>query len=222
MNVFHPPRPLLPLLLACLLPLAATAQAGSINDGIGTALDQARQEVQHDLAAARAELETGNLEVGSGLDFGNSGRHGDKGGKPLPRAEITPQGDFLIEGRPVGIDQTQRQQLLAYRGQVIGIAKAGIDIGERSAQVAIEAVDRGLFSLMFAAMTGNLGRNLEKSIKQSIEPGVMQICRSLPALRDSQQRLADSLPQFRPYATLEAGDIEDCENNIREEFAQNL
>lgn len=218
MNALRIQRRLLPLLLAGLLPLAAQAgepSKGSIEREISSELAEARREVRQELAAARAELETENLDVGNSLRFGKSGHSGEA----LPKAEITPQGDFLVDGQAVAIDAHQRKQLLAYRGQVIEIAKAGIDIGERSAQLAIDAVDRGLFSLMLGAMTGSLERKLEKTIKQTVEPGVLQICRSLPSLRDSQQRLADSLPQFRPYATLEADDVKDCESEVRREFA---
>lgn len=217
-------RPLLALLLASLLPLAAQAagpDGHGIQDEISADLADARREVRTELAAARAELETGNLEVGNGLHFGKSGKRTTQDRESLPKAEITPRGDFLIEGKAVAIDARQRQELLAYRRQVIDVAQAGIDIGERSAQVALEAVDRGLFSLMFSAMTGSLERDLEKTIKASIEPGVRQICHSLPALHESQQRLAAGLPQFRPYATLEADDADDCEDEIRQEFAQN-
>jgi hypothetical protein len=38
----------------------------------------------------------------------------------------------------------------------------------------------------------------------------MQICRQLPAMRDTQQQLAASLPAFKPYATLDQADIDDC------------
>ncbi|AKC87791.1 hypothetical protein [Pseudoxanthomonas suwonensis] len=217
-------RCLLPLLLAGLLPLAAQAtepQAGGIAREISAELAEARKEVRQELAAARTKLETENLEVGQSLRFGKSGKRADNDREPLPRAEITPRGDFLIEGKPVAVDDRQRRDLLAYRGQVIDIAKAGIDIGERSAQLALDTVDRGLFSLVFSAMTGSLERRLEKTIKETVEPGVRQICHSLPALLDTQQRLAASLPQFQPYATLQADDVEDCENGIRREFAKN-
>ena len=151
---------------------------------------------------------------------GKSGqRRDDKA--PLPRAEITPHGDFLVDGKAVAIDAGQRSELLAYRGQVIELAKAGIELGERSAELALESVDRGLFRLILAAMTGSLERNLEKTIKASIEPGIIQICQGLPALHASQQLLAQSLPQFRPYATLEADDVKDCETDVRREFALN-
>lgn len=221
MNELRIRRILLPLLLVGLLPLAAqaTPKGNSADDEISADLAEAREEVRAELAAARLELETGNLELGDGLHFGKSGKH--SADESLPKAEITPHGDFLIEGKAVDIDDGQRKELLDYRGQVIEIAKAGIDIGEASAQAALDVVDRGIFSLVFSAMTGSLERRVEKTVKQTVEPGVVRICRSLPALMESQQRLSTSLPQFRPYATLEADDVEDCEKDIRQEFAQN-
>ncbi|WP_372014277.1 hypothetical protein [Pseudoxanthomonas sp. 10H] len=219
----HIRRPILPLLLAAMLPLAAVAAPpkGGIEAEISADLAEAREEVSRELAAARLELETENLQLGDSLHFGKSGKRATRSSAPLPKAEITPRGDFLVDGKAVAIDAAQRRELLAYRGQVIDIAQAGIDIGERSAKLALEAVDRGLFSLMFSAMTGSLERDIEKTIKQSIEPGVVQICRRLPALMESQQRLAGSLAEFRPYATLEADDVDDCEDEIRREFALN-
>ena len=215
-------RALLPLLLASLLPFAAqtaNARDTSIDSEISADLASARDDVRAELAAARRELETGNLQLGDNLRFGKSGKRTADEDRVLPKAEITPRGDFLIEGKAVAIDVGQRQQLLRYRGQVIDIAKAGIDIGERSAQAALEVVDRGLFSLMVGAMTGSLERRVEKTVRETVEPGVRQICHRLPALMDTQQRLSASLPSFRPYATLEADDVEDCEREVRREFA---
>jgi len=215
-------RVLMPLLFVGLLPLAApvaNAKDTDIRSEISRDLADARNEVRAELADARRKLETDNLELGDNLHFSKSGKRRADDDKVLPKAEITPQGDFLIEGKPVAIDGRQRQDLLRYRHQVIDIAKAGIDIGERSAQVALEAVDRGLFSLMVSAMTGNLERRIEKTVKETVEPGVRQICRTLPDLHVTQHRLSASLPQFRPYATLDADDAENCEKDLRREFA---
>ena len=155
--------------------------------------------------------------LGNSLHFGKpAGRRRED---TLPRAEITPRGDFLVDGRPVTIDAGQRRELLDYRRQVIDIAKAGIDIGERTAQAALETVDRGVFRLMLGALSGGLERNIEKTVKANVEPGVRRICQRLPDLLASQQRLAASLPAFRPYATLERDDIDDCEDTLRREFA---
>ena len=215
-------RVLMPVFLASILAFAgqpAHARDTRIDNEVSADLADARSEVRTELAAARRELDTGNLQLGDSLRFGTSDARASHADRTLPQAEITPQGDFLIEGRPVAIDRHQRQELLLYRGEVIAIAKAGIDIGERSAQAALDAVDRGLFSLMFGAITGSLERRIEKTVRETVEPGVRQICLSLPALRDRQQRLSATLPAFRPYATLEADDVEDCENQMRREFA---
>ena len=103
---------------------------------------------------------------------------------------------------------------------MIGIAKSGIDIGQRSAEAALDAVGNGsLFGLVVGAMTGSLERRIERLVRAEVEPGVRGICRQLPALMQAQQRLASSLAQFRPYATLEAGDVDDCEKQVRRDFA---
>ena len=216
------PRMLMTMFLASLLPLAVqTANAGDtrIDNEISADLADARSEVRTELAAARRELDTGNLQLGDSLRFGTSDARASHADRALPRAEITPQGDFLIEGKPVAIDRYQRQELLLYRGEVIAIAKAGIDIGQKSAEAALDVGDRSWVTLLFTAMTGSLERRIEKTVRETVEPGVRQICLSLPALRDRQQRLSATLPAFRPYATLEADDVEDCENEMRREFA---
>jgi len=92
--------------LALLLVVPLAAQAGDIR----TELADARKEVRVELAKARQELETENLRIDNSLQFGGSGRRQTS----LPRAEITPQGDFLIDGKAVAVNVTQRRQLLAY------------------------------------------------------------------------------------------------------------
>ncbi len=205
------------LALALLLPLGA--QAGTVRDEVRHDMAEARNEVRADLAKARVELETENLEVGNGFHFGKDGKRKSSHDEKLPKAEITPRGDFLIEGKAVAVNATQRQQLLGYRGLVIDIAKDGIDAGEHAAMAAIEATDTSLFGLIWGGMTGSLERRVERTVKEHVEPMVRRICRRLPDVLASQQQLSASLPQFRPYATLERDDVDDCEKDIRNEFA---
>lgn len=216
-------RILPPMLSACLL-VAMLAPAppgqaadGGVNQEISSELAQARREVQADLAKARLELTTGNIDVARSL---RPGQASEEAASALPTAEITPDGDFLVDGEAVAVNAAQRRQLLDYRGQVVDIGLAGIDIGERSAQLAIDAVDRGVFSLVVAAMTGSLERRLEKEITTAVASDVRAICSRLPALYASEQRLARSLPAFRPYATMTADEADDCERQVRREFAR--
>ena len=198
--------------LALLLVVPLAAQAGDIR----TELADARKEVRVELAKARQELETENLRIDNSLQFGASGRRQTS----LPRAEITPQGDFLIDGKAMAVNVTQRRQLLAYRERSLEIARYGIEIGQRSADAALDAIGNGsIVGLLFGAFTGNLENRIERMVKQQIEPAVRGLCRQLPALRESQQRLATELPPFKPYATLGTDDIDDCERDVRREFA---
>ena len=208
--------------LSLLLPLAAQAQPPRSADTGITAeirreLGDARREVRAELAKAKQDLDTGDLQLQDSLQFGKQAK--SKRTAAEKAAAITPQGDLLIDGKPQEIDAGQRHQLLAYRGLVVEIAKVGIDIGQKSADAALDAVDGSWVSLMFGAMTGSLERRIERTVREQVEPGVRGICRMLPRVMDSQQRLAASLPQFRPYATLEREDVADCENSVRREFA---
>lgn len=208
--------------LALCLPMVAWSappETGGVREEIRRDLEDARRDIRTDLAKARVELETENLDVGNSLQIHGNGSRKAKTEPALPKAEITPQGDFLIEGEAVAIDAAQRRQLLDYRGMVIDVARAGIDIGEVSALAAVDSVDRGVFSLMVSAMTGSLERRIERTVRNTVGPGVLLICDRMPALRDAQQQLASDLPAFRPYARLEAQDADSCRNEVRREFA---
>lgn len=204
------------LLLVALLPLAS--HAGERSE-IGRELDQARKELRAELARERARLETENLPLGDSLRLGRRDRKAGATGRDQPKGEITPAGDLLIDGSAVAVDAAQRRQLLDYRAQVIDVARAGIEAGEKAALVAIEATDVSMFRLITGALTGSLERRVEAVVKQELQPAILQVCRRLPQLRDSQQALATSLPAFRPYATLGSQDIASCEADVRRDLA---
>lgn len=215
-------KPLAIALLAALLPLGAQAEesiASSTRSEIKREMADARREVRIEMAKARIELDSENLSLDKGLHFGKHGKKQPADKEALPVAQITPKGDFLIDGKTVTVDTQQRQQLLDYRGQVIELAKIGIDGGERAAIAALDATDVSVFSLIVGGLSGSLERRVEASVKQHVVPLVQQICRRLPQVLESQQRLATSLPQFRPYASLERDDIEDCDREVLNEFA---
>ena len=211
--------------LALLLTLPFAAQATPPGSDIGKEISQeladARIEMRAEMAKAREELRTGNLELDHSMRFSGSDRkHQDKDlHHDLPPAEITPQGDLLVDGKAVAIDAGQRKQLLAYRQQVIAIALSGIDVGERSAEAALEMVDSSWVALLLNAMTGRLERKVERMVMEQVQPAVLAICARLPDVMASQQRLASQLPAFQPYANLEQADIDGCEDELRSEFA---
>ncbi|WP_374013649.1 hypothetical protein [Pseudoxanthomonas koreensis] len=204
----------LAMALACLLPLAACSREPAPADPAATATGNSDtligQAVRRGLDKARQELATSNIPVGgqhgAGINFGDKFGGGVRSGEP--RAEITPQGDLLIDGKAVALDDTQRQLLLAHRGNIIAIAETGIGLGMQGADLGAKAA-AGALKSMFSGNAEAFEKQMEAEGKK-IEAEALKICHQLPALLQSQQALAAALPAFVPYATMDASDIEDC------------
>ena len=198
----QPPAP--PAPPAAPAPPTAAADQSFIGRHVGGAIEQARKE-----------LATQNISIGDGMDININGRqiHSDGNGT-LPKAEITPQGDLLIEGKAVAITAAQRAELLAYRGQILGIAEAGMAIGAQGANIAGHALS-GAVGAIFGGKDGE--KEFEKKIEAEavkIEAEAMKICTRLPGLMAGQQALAASLPEFKPYARMTQEDIDDCGKDV--------
>lgn len=170
----------------------APAQAGtasSTDSPIGAAIDRAMDK-------ASAELASKNISVSNGND-------------DVPKAEITPQGDFLVAGKPVPLTAAQRNEMLAYRAQLIEIVRQGMAIGKQGAALGMHAAG--------AAIAGIFSGEPEQQIHQRVEAqtsGIRQaaakLCDRMPALMTSQQKLATDVPAFKPYADLTLGKVDEC------------
>lgn len=172
------------------------------------------KQVDKALTEARRELHAGNLRLDQDFNITvNGGRisNGRRGSDPaLPKAEITPQGDLLVDGKAVVLSAAQREQVLAYRRSVLGIADAGIALGGRGADLAGAALG-GVASAVFG------GRQGEQAFEQRMEAEgrkmeveARKLCTLLPDMLARQQALAASVPEFQPYARMTQQDVEDC------------
>lgn len=182
------------------LALAAAGMLAACSVGRDTADETAAtidSNVEQAVAEARVKIAEGNITV--------SGKSG------APKAEITPQGDLLIDGKAVPVTDAQRAQLLDYRTHVAGVATAGMDIGVQGARLGATAARealRGVFS--------GQGDAVAERVKAQAEPireAALRLCDRLPGMYDAQQRLAASLPAFAPYATMDPSDIEACKRD---------
>ena len=173
---------------------AAPAEPGGLAGMVGKAMDE-----------ARAKMETSNIDISNvAIKFGDSGRK-----TPVqPKAEITPQGDLLIEGKAVAVTPAQRKLLLEYRGEVIGVASAGMEIGKQGVDIAGKAVGTAIASI-FNGKSDQAEQEM-KAQGDRIEAAAMKLCDQLQPMLDTQQQLAASLPAFKPYANLTQSDIDDC------------
>lgn len=161
----------------------ATPPAGHIH----AAMDQARKEL---------ETENFTLRTKDGMSS---------------KAEITPAGDFLIDGKPVPVDAHQRQLLLAYRARLVAIGIAGMDVGAAGVDLAARAVGEAIRGI-FSGDGDKVGKRIEAQA-DGVRRAAMKICDLLPALMQSQKELSDALPAFRPYAKVRGDDNSKCRND---------
>lgn len=183
---------------------SATPAAQSASAGAAPSPSMISREVGKAMEKAKQELATSNIDVDS-VHVGHGRRHTSS----QPKAQITPQGDLLIAGDKVTATPAQHVLLLDYRQQIIGIAEAGMDIGTQGADLGMSAARQALWG----ALSGKSDKDVEASIKpqtDKLEAAAMTLCKRLPDLLSSQQKLAAAMPAFRPYATMEQQDIDDC------------
>ncbi len=177
---------------------AAPAEPGGLSGMVGAAMDK-----------ARAEMETKNIGIGgNGVHINVNGHEINTPDDKAPHAEISPQGDLLVEGKPVDITPAQRKLLLEYRGEIIGVASAGMEIGKQGVDIAGKAVGTAIASI-FNGKSDQAEQEM-KAQGDKIEAAAMKLCDQLQPMLETQQALAASLPAFKPYASMQQSDIDDC------------
>lgn len=128
------------------------------------------------------------------------------------KAEITPSGDLLIDGKAVTINESQRRLLLDYRARVSDIAQAGAAVGAAGAELAGKAVTEAIGSI-FSGNPNDVGKRVE-SQAQGIKDAARRLCDRVPALREAQRKVAAAIPEFAPFADMKQGDAEKCHQEI--------
>ena len=193
------PRPLvlalllvgIPSLGACSNPTSTDPAESRIESSVVESMKEARRDV-------RKHVDEGNIKLSA---HDNS----------LPPAEITPAGDLLVGGEKVAVDANQRALLMQYRGQVADIAGAGAEIGLQGAELATRAMGEA-FRSAFSGDTAGMEKRIEAEAEK-IEAQALRLCDRMPAMLATQQALSEALPEFRPYARMDADDIGDCRDD---------
>jgi hypothetical protein len=80
------------------------------------------------------------------------------------------------------------------------------------AKVGIDAAASALKGVLSGQSGDEIGKQVGAEAKTKIKPMVDQLCSRLPALLTAQQALAASVPEFKPYASMDQADVDDCAN----------
>ncbi|OCK45632.1 hypothetical protein BA766_16035 [Stenotrophomonas maltophilia] len=200
---------LLPATLLCLPLIACGGTSSSPDKTVGKSVAEATsgvgETVKDAMNDARKDIAQGNIKISA-----------DK----QPRAEITPDGRLLIAGKEIAANDIQRRHLQDYRGHVVAIAMDGMDVGLAGAKLGASAAGEALKGIFSGDSEG-----VEKRINaeaEKIEAQAKRICDRLPAMLASQQALARELPAFKPYATMDQSDVDDCGKDTGKGHTVNL
>lgn len=187
-----PRLPLIPFALAVALALGACSGTDAPQDtGRGGFTGMAERAVDE----IREELATEDMDLGRGSNNERA-------------AKLSPQGDLLIGGEKVAMDDAQRAIALDYRNALAEVAETGARIGLKGAALAGDALKLAAAS----ALRGD-GKTVEEQIKgqaAELEVEAKALCALLPGLLERQQRFADAVPAFAPYAKMTQDDVEKC------------
>ncbi len=134
-----------------------------------------------------------------------------------PDAKISADGELTIDGKVVAVNDAQRALLQSYLKEMNAMTADGIAIGKQGAALAGTAVSEAIKG----AIKGD-GKPVDEKIEaeaKKIEQQAMQLCKRLVTIKASQDALADQLPAFKPYATIDASDVDDCGSKSGDSYA---
>ena len=194
------------LLAGCGKSPAPATDAESADSGATTAVGR---QAERAMADARRKLESGNIRLnsaGNGLNIGSFGL-GERD-PDLPEAEITPAGDFIVDGHRIALDDGQRQAVLAYRARLLDVTGAGMAIGANGADLGMRAAGEAMKGI-FTGNADEVGRRIEAEA-EALKADAKGLCERLAPLLAAQDTLAAQVPEFAPYARMDAEDISNC------------
>jgi hypothetical protein len=128
-----------------------------------------------------------------------------------PEADITAAGDLSIDGKPITLAPNQRDLLKQYYAQVMQIRGDGIATGKAGAAMAGHAIGAVASGLVHGD-PDSIGPAIDAHAKK-IEAKAMVICTDMVALEAKQIAIANALPVFKPYATIDAREKTDCQKH---------
>lgn len=178
----------LPALGACNSDTNSTSSSGitaSVDDSISSALDAVQKRLQDEPITVS---------------------HNTPG---LAVAKITPQGDFIVDGKTVALTPAQREAVLEYRKQLIAVATQGIAVGKQGAALGLQAASTAIADALSGKSDDDIHKKVEAQTAE-IRQAAEKMCDQLPSMMAEQQKLAAALPAFKPYATMTQSDIDNC------------
>ena len=133
-------------------------------------------------------------------------------------AGVDAQGGIEIKGEPLDLDQDQRGRGADYHRQAMTLREDALRVGRQRIKTGSTAV-REVVSGLASGNPDQIGNNIDQEARR-IEEHVEKMCGQLARLRESQDTLAEAVPAFVEYATIDASIAEDCDRHASSEAAE--
>ncbi len=130
----------------------------------------------------------------------------------LPEARIFPGGRLVIDGNEIEVTDAERAELIAYHAAAMQLRVHATDTGIAGAKVGLAAVG-AVISGLAKGNPDSIGPKVEAEAAK-VKEAARLLCEDIAAMRKAQDALVVELEEFRPYATLEEADEQDCRRGL--------
>ena len=123
-------------------------------------------------------------------------------------AIVSASGALSIAGTPVTVNAAQAQIAARYFTSAVALRDDAMKTGAAGASTAATAIA----SVAVGLASGNPD-SIDAKVNASaakVEAAADRVCTDVQALTQAQNELAAALPQFKPYATIAAHEVNDC------------
>jgi len=123
-------------------------------------------------------------------------------------AIVSASGALSIAGTPVTVNAAQAQIAARYFTSAVALRDDAMKTGAAGASTAATAIA----SVAVGLASGNPD-SIDAKVNASaakVEAAADRVCTDVQALTQAQNELAAALPQFKPYATIAAREVNDC------------
>lgn len=134
-------------------------------------------------------------------------------------AHIDGKGDLSIDGKPVTVSEDGRTALVAYHDQARSMVNQGKAIGKEGIHFAFNTLGT-VFSSLLTGDADQIDGRVEKKARK-LRDQARALCSTLGTLRQAQDSVVASVPEFAPYGGVVTGkSVEDCEKDARDDGRQ--
>ncbi len=126
-------------------------------------------------------------------------------------AIVSADGDLSIAGNNIVVTPSERDLLKGYFASIIALRADAIDTGKAGANTAATAIG----SVVAGIASGNadkIGDNVDAQAAK-VDAAASMVCTDLANIRTAQSAIADQLAAFKPYALIDASQVQDCKHD---------